>query len=107
MQEQFQNCQFLEPNFNFPNWTKSRNLIIVQFGRFQKISILKNPENLQFGEIRKFAIWKIPKIGNWEKSENLQFEEIRTISNLEISKNFPNFIISKIIKFFILFNIEK
>ena len=25
MDEQFQNCEILEPNFDFPNWKKSRN----------------------------------------------------------------------------------
>ena len=31
MDEQFQNCQLLEPNFGFPNWKNSRSLLIFQF----------------------------------------------------------------------------
>ena len=31
MDEQFQNWQFLEANFGFPNWTNSRILLIIQF----------------------------------------------------------------------------
>ena len=34
MDEQFQNFQFLEPNFGFPNWKKSRNLLIFQLRPF-------------------------------------------------------------------------
>ena len=26
MDEEYQNCQFLEPNFDFPNWGGSQNL---------------------------------------------------------------------------------
>ena len=29
--EHFVNCQFLEPNFGFPNWKNSRNLLIFEF----------------------------------------------------------------------------
>ena len=31
MNEQFQNCQFSELNFVFPNWKNSRSLLIFQF----------------------------------------------------------------------------
>ena len=31
MEEQFQNYQFLEPNFGFPNWENARSLLIFQF----------------------------------------------------------------------------
>ena len=41
MDEQFQNCQFLEPNFDFPDWIKSWNFLIFQFGRFQKLQVWK------------------------------------------------------------------
>ena len=34
MDEQFQNCKFLEPNFDFLNWKKSRNFLIFRFGQF-------------------------------------------------------------------------
>ena len=34
MDEQFQNWQFLEPSFGFPNLKNSRNLLIFQFGTF-------------------------------------------------------------------------
>ena len=45
MDNQFQNCQILEPNFDYPNW--------------KKISKFFN-----------FSIWTIPKTSNLENSEN-------------------------------------
>ena len=33
MDEQFQNCEFSEPNFDFRNWKKSRNFLIFQIGK--------------------------------------------------------------------------
>ena len=87
--EQFQNCQFLEPNFNFPNWKKSRNFFIFQFGQLQKLQILKNrkifnsknSKNLQFDEFKnkfipkilKISIWKIRKMSNLKNSKSFQF----------------------------------
>ena len=50
MGKQFRNCQFLEPNCE----KKSKNLLIFQFGKFQKISVL---------EILKFSIFKIVQFG--------------------------------------------
>ena len=41
MDEQFQNWQFLEPNFGFPNWKYGRNLFIFYFG---------HSKNFQFGK---------------------------------------------------------
>ena len=52
--EQFQKCQFLEPNFDFLNLKKSQNFLIFQFGQFQKLQI-----------------WKIRKIFNMENSKNM------------------------------------
>ena len=49
MDEQFQNCQFSQPNFGFLNWKNSRNLLIAQFGQFQKL-----------------WFWKLPKISDLE-----------------------------------------
>ena len=72
MDEQFQNFQFLEPNFDFPNWKKSRNFLIFQFGQFQKPQIwkirqsfnLKNSKNFQFEIFFKLSIRKIRKMSN-------------------------------------------
>ena len=79
MDQQFQNCQFSEPNFDFPNWKNIRNFFIFQFVQYQKLRICKiqvnfnsgNSQNLQFGKLekkiileisKKFSILKIPKI---------------------------------------------
>ena len=72
MDEKFQNCQFLEPNSDFPNW---KNLEISYF------SNLDNSKNFKFEKFEKFAIWqiekksilKIPKICNVANSKNLHF----------------------------------
>ena len=55
MDGQFQNCQFLEPNFDFPNW---------------KIFNCDNFKNFQCGKFDKFAISKILKF-----SQILQFQK--------------------------------
>ena len=70
MDEQFQNCQFLEQNFDFLNWRKSRNFLIFQFGQFQKLEI-----------------WKNRKIFNLENSKDLKFGKLKKKLNLEIFKN--------------------
>ena len=77
MDEKFQNCSFLEANFGFTNCKNSRNLLIFEFGQFQK-----------------FRTWKIPRIFNLDSFENLQF------------RKFQKFSIKKIIKFLKLFNFE-
>ena len=38
MDEQFENCQFLEPNFDFTNSKNSRNLLTFQFGKIEKFA---------------------------------------------------------------------
>ena len=81
MDEQFQKCQFLEPNFDFPHRNKFRNFLIFQFGQFQKLQIWKlqknfnsgNSKKLQFGKFFKLWIWKIRNIYNFLNSKNLQF----------------------------------
>ena len=75
--EQFQNM----PNFGFPHWKKSRNLLIFQFRQFQKFAIRKikkivnfeNSKNLQFEKFQKLSNRKIPKIFNWKNSKKLHF----------------------------------
>ena len=103
MNEQFQNCFFLEPNFGFRNWKKSSN------------SNLDNSENFQFGKFKRLPITKIRIIFNSENSKNIRFEifrkspitkiqKIRNLENYKISKILQ---ISKIVKFLNLFNFEK
>ena len=78
MDEQFENWQFFKPNFGFPNLKNSRNLLIFQFGQFQKLAILKiskmsnseNSENFRFGKFWKSTISKILKNFNFETSKN-------------------------------------
>ena len=70
MDEQFQICQFLEPNLSFQNCKNSRNLLIFQFEQFEgftiskilKMSNLEHYKNLQFVKFEKCSIWKVPKI---------------------------------------------
>ena len=85
-----------------------RNLLIFQFGQFEKFIIWKipkicnlenskicnliNSKNLQFGKFQKIPIWKISKNLNLKIYNNFQFLE------------FQKFLIWKIIK---LFNFEK
>ena len=38
-------CQFLEPNFSFPNSKISGRLLIFQFDKFEKLSKVYNFEN--------------------------------------------------------------
>ena len=80
--EQFQNCQFSEPNFDFPNWKNSRNFLILLFGQFKKLQIWKirkifdsanSRKKNQFENFQEFVIWKIYKICNMKNSKNLQF----------------------------------
>ena len=54
--EQFQNCQFLEPNFDSSNWKKSQDILIFQFENFDK-----------------FFIWEILKICNLANLQKIQF----------------------------------
>ena len=68
MDEQFQHCQFLAV---FQIEKKSRNLLVYQFGKFQKFSFLK-----------------IPKIINLENSINVHFGKIQILPSWEIRKNF-------------------
>ena len=78
MDEQFRNCEFSEPNFDFPSWEKSRNFLIFLFAQFQKFQIWKiwkffnmeNSKNLQFSQFKKIPIWKIWKIFDLEISKN-------------------------------------
>ena len=77
----------------------------LQFGKIQKsplweikkIFYLDNSKNFHFGQFLIFRIRLILKIVNLGNSENVQFVKFQKISNLEYSKNFPNFTISKII----------
>ena len=70
MDEQFQNCQFSEPIFDFINWKNSRSLLILQFKQFQKFAIREIPkmsnlgisENVSFGKLQKFSTRKVSKI---------------------------------------------
>ena len=90
MDELFQNCRFLEPNFDFSNWNnfeissfsnldnfkhqvqKIRTIFNlgnsknVQFGKFKKI---------QFGNFQKFLICKIETNFNFENFKNLQCDK--------------------------------
>ena len=86
MNEQFQNCQFLEPNFGFPNF---ENLEICEF------SNLDNSKNFQFRKFQKFPVWHILQISYLENSKNLQFVIFQKFS---ISNN------SKFSKFYNLEN---
>ena len=49
MDGQFQNWQFLDPNFGFPKWDHSKNLFILQFRQFQ---------DLQFNKFKIFQFRK-------------------------------------------------
>ena len=84
MYEQFWNCQFLESNFDFPNWIKSQNFLIPQFGKFRKIQILKicNLKNFQLWKFQKLAIRKIPKV-----SQIFKFRKVPSLKNTTIWKN--------------------
>ena len=80
MDERFHNCQFFEPNFDFPNrriskffnfriWTipKTSNLESSKnfgFWKFQKFAIWQILKKIQFRNFQKFLIWKISKMSN-------------------------------------------
>ena len=116
--EQFQNWQFLEPNFDITNW----NLLIFQFEKFKKFPFrnfwkivnfensktlkivnVKNFKNIQFSKSQKLLIWKIPRMriflnlkNFWlKKFEYFPISKIPKIFNLGNSEKIP---ISKIIK---------
>ena len=82
IEEQFQNCQFLEPNVGFPNWKNSGSLLICQFNQIPKIPNLENFKNVEFWNFRKLSIQKIPKI-----SLILQFRDSSNFWNCTISEN--------------------
>ena len=52
MDEQFQNCQFFEPNFDFPN-SKILKFLNFPIWTIPKTSSFKNSKNLQFGKFKK------------------------------------------------------
>ena len=56
MDEQFQNCQFLEANFDFRNLKKSWNFLIFQFRPFQKLQIWKIGKIFNLGNSKKKLI---------------------------------------------------
>ena len=94
-------CQFLEQNFDFPNWKNSRNLWIFQIikfwkffnfptcessknsriGKFKKFPNLRKFKIAQFGKIQRCSIRKIPKIFNLKNSKILPIWKIPKISN--------------------------
>ena len=57
MDKQFQNFQFLKPNFGFSSF------LVVQFGQFQKFLSWK-VQKFGFRKIPEISIWKISKICN-------------------------------------------
>ena len=70
MNEKFQNCQFLEPNFDFINL---KNLKILQF--------------CNFDHLKKFAIWQIHKkiqFGNFQK--NFKIVDLKNSKNVQFVK---------------------
>ena len=95
MDEEFQNCQFLEPNFGFPNWKYSRNLFIFYF---------VHSKNFQFRKFQKFVIWQFLKISDLENSRNVQCLKFRKLSIFQIPKfsNLKNFYLGKFKKRLIL-----
>ena len=54
MDEQFHNWKFLEPNFGYPNYKNSRNLLIFQFEKFQEFPVLKIPRICNLKNKEKF-----------------------------------------------------
>ena len=72
-----------------------------------KIPKIFNFKNVQFLKIRKYPIWKIPRIRNLKSSKNLQFEEFLNfyyLQNHKIMKlqklfNFENEQMLKILQF--------
>ena len=80
MDEQFQNCKFLEPNFDFPN-EKILKFLHFSIWTIPKTLSLRSSENFQFGKFEKFVsweikknwIWKFPKILNLANSNKIEF----------------------------------
>ena len=70
-------------------WTN--NIKIVDFcSQILVFQIEENFRNLlifQFGQFEKFIIWKIPKICNLENSKNLQFDKFEKFAIWKIPKN--------------------
>ena len=110
--EQFQNFQFLQPNFGFSNWIFLINMLSFQFGQFQKIWIwkfrkisnFKNDKNFlfkktkkfEFGKFQKLPIWKIPKNFELWKFQKFPFWKSQIIPKFY---NFKNRKISEIVEF--------
>ena len=86
MDEQFQNFQFLEPNFDFPNWKKSRDFLFFQFRQFQILQTSKIKKKIQkkiqSGNCRTFSLLKILEIVDLENSKG-PIREIPQIFNLQ------------------------
>ena len=117
MDEEFQNCQYLESKFAFPNWKNSRNLLIFQFRQFQKFAILKiskicnlinsefffkigsleNFKNCQFGKFERFAIWEIPRKFQFRKFEKILIWKIPKNDDLGNSEKFSILKVPKIV----------
>ena len=66
MDEEFQNCQSLEPNFDFPNWKKTLKFLNFPIWTIPEYSNLKNSEEFQFGKFQKIVIWQNQKTFNLE-----------------------------------------
>ena len=90
-------CQFLELNFDFPNWKNSR--LIFPIVKFQKFSIWKITKISQTFIIDKFIKWanfrncsilKITKFSkyddleNYQNSKNFQFGNLSYILSVGI-----------------------
>ena len=71
MDGQFQNCQFLEPNFDFTNW---KNFEISSFSNLDnsKNFNLGNFKNLQFGKLKKNQFGNFQKFIIWKNKKKLE-----------------------------------
>ena len=84
--------------FSFSQLKNFRNLLIFQFGKFEKFPIrnISKIVNLENSETLKIVNFKIPKIINFKNSKSSQFIRIKKFT---ISKNFKQLAICKIRKF--------
>ena len=86
MDEQFQNCQFLESNFNFSNWKKISKFLNFLIWTIPNTSNLENSKNFKFGKFKKISIWKFFKIVDFGNTKNFQFGKFQNCK-LKNSKN--------------------
>ena len=101
--------------FWFSKLKNSRNLLIFQFGQFQKfliskiikISDLENLKNCRFDKFEKILIWKIRKICNFDYSENFKFRKFQKFPKFYNMENYKNFQIYELIYFACSNNLSK